>query len=127
VREHPAYRSDSVVTEEIAYDLMQTCRAIGEGKLACPELLGSATIESGEAVFFMSIDELQSLAYLVDPEDAYERQLVGRLAPTDKAKLIQKFFHQPKTLTRLGSFSKTLPRKSSTRNIGPVPIAEAKT
>jgi glutamate--cysteine ligase catalytic subunit len=45
VRSHPAYRGDSVVTDEIAYDLMIACRDIGEGKLHVPELLGNIEIE----------------------------------------------------------------------------------
>ena len=44
VTSHPSYRGDSVVTEEIAYDLMMTCKGIGEGTIACPELLGSVRI-----------------------------------------------------------------------------------
>jgi glutamate--cysteine ligase catalytic subunit len=45
VRNHPAYQHDSVVTDEIAYDLMLACRDIGEGKLHIPELLGEVTID----------------------------------------------------------------------------------
>jgi glutamate--cysteine ligase catalytic subunit len=45
VRSHPAYRKDSVVTDEIAYDLMMACRDIGQGNLHIPELLGNVTID----------------------------------------------------------------------------------
>lgn len=45
VRTHPAYKGDSVVSDEIAYDLMMTCRDIGEGKLHIPELLGDVNIK----------------------------------------------------------------------------------
>jgi glutamate--cysteine ligase catalytic subunit len=45
VRTHPAYKGDSVVTDEIAYDLMVACRDIGEGKLHIPELLGGVRID----------------------------------------------------------------------------------
>jgi glutamate--cysteine ligase catalytic subunit len=45
VRNHPAYKGDSVVSDEIAYDLMIACRDIGEGTLHIPELLGSITID----------------------------------------------------------------------------------
>jgi glutamate--cysteine ligase catalytic subunit len=45
VRNHPAYKGDSVVSDEIAYDLMITCRDIGEGRLHVPELLGNVKIE----------------------------------------------------------------------------------
>merc|ERR1719198_987078 len=44
VRNHPSYKGDSVVSDEIAYDLMIACRDIGLGKLHVPELLGNVTI-----------------------------------------------------------------------------------
>lgn len=40
VRGHPSYKGDSVVSEEIAYDLMVACKEIGEGKRHEPTLLG---------------------------------------------------------------------------------------
>ena len=45
VRSHPSYKNDSVVNDEIAYDLMKACKDIGEGKLQVPELLGKIMIE----------------------------------------------------------------------------------
>lgn len=45
VTTHPAYKQDSRVTEEIAYDLVNACQEIGLGKRACPELLGDRTIK----------------------------------------------------------------------------------
>lgn len=45
VRNHPAYKNDSVVSDEIAYDLMIACRDIGLGRLHVPELLGDVAIE----------------------------------------------------------------------------------
>eukprot|EP00736_Rhodelphis_marinus_P011572 Rmarinus@m.24135 len=39
VREHPAYKKDSVVSEEIQNDLMDACHLIGTGKMAAPEIL----------------------------------------------------------------------------------------
>lgn len=45
VRAHPDYAHDSVVSSSIAYDLVQTCQAIGEGSVQCPELLGEFRIE----------------------------------------------------------------------------------
>jgi glutamate--cysteine ligase catalytic subunit len=45
VRSHPAYKNDSVVNDEIAYDLMVACRDIGVGKLHVPELLGNVEID----------------------------------------------------------------------------------
>ena len=44
---HPAYAKDSVVTQEIAFDVLQRCRAVSEGKDAAPKLLG--TYASGSA------------------------------------------------------------------------------
>jgi len=40
VAKHPAYKNDSVISEEIAYDLMVACKQIGEGTRHEPELLG---------------------------------------------------------------------------------------
>lgn len=40
VTSHAAYNKDSVVSEEIAYDLLDTCRKIGEGSVRVPELMG---------------------------------------------------------------------------------------
>jgi len=41
VRSHPAYKFDSVVSDEIAYDLLQRCNELAAGTTAAPELLGS--------------------------------------------------------------------------------------
>ncbi|KAI0565624.1 Glutamate--cysteine ligase [Gracilaria domingensis] len=40
IRQHPAYRGDSVVSQEINYDLMLTLKGISNGEIAAPELLG---------------------------------------------------------------------------------------
>ncbi|CAO3685086.1 unnamed protein product [Umbelopsis vinacea] len=40
VQNHPAYKHDSVVSEEINYDLMKTIEKISNGELEIPELLG---------------------------------------------------------------------------------------
>ncbi len=45
VRSHPNYKGDSVVSHEIAYDLMIACKEIGEGKRHEPELLGDFFID----------------------------------------------------------------------------------
>ena len=45
VRTHSAYKFDSVVSDEIAYDLMVACKEIGEGKRHVPELLGNVHID----------------------------------------------------------------------------------
>lgn len=42
---HPAYQHDSVITQEIAYDLMVASASIGEGTLQAPDLLGDVVIE----------------------------------------------------------------------------------
>jgi glutamate--cysteine ligase catalytic subunit len=45
VRNHPAYKHDSVVSDEIAYDLTLACTQIGLGRLHVPELLGDMKIK----------------------------------------------------------------------------------
>lgn len=45
VRNHPSYKGDSVVSNEIAYDLMVACTNIGLGMLHVPELLGNVKVE----------------------------------------------------------------------------------
>lgn len=45
VRNHPAYKGDSVVSQEIAYDLMVACKEIGEGTRHERELLGNFRID----------------------------------------------------------------------------------
>jgi glutamate--cysteine ligase catalytic subunit len=52
VREHPAYKKDSNVGQEVAYDLVQTIQKIGEGQLHIPEMQGKyrvAPIKRSEA------------------------------------------------------------------------------
>lgn len=44
VQKHPSYKQDSVVSPDIAYDLMMTCNAIGTGEIHCPEILGDLHI-----------------------------------------------------------------------------------
>jgi glutamate--cysteine ligase catalytic subunit len=44
VTTHPAYRQDSVVSQEIAFDLVKTCHEVAMGKKHIPELLGAHTI-----------------------------------------------------------------------------------
>lgn len=40
IRRHPRYNGDSVVTDEINYDLMKNLQGITRGEIAAPELLG---------------------------------------------------------------------------------------
>lgn len=44
VTSHAAYKGDSVVSPEIAHDLMRACKDIGEGALRVPELYGDIKI-----------------------------------------------------------------------------------
>ena len=45
VLNHPAYKYDSVVTDEISYDLLVACDEIVKGKLKVPELFGQFSDE----------------------------------------------------------------------------------
>ena len=38
VRTHPSYKFDSVVSQEICYDLLKKCEKISSGEEPCPEL-----------------------------------------------------------------------------------------
>mmetsp|Transcript_114329 Transcript_114329/g.262359 ORF Transcript_114329/g.262359 Transcript_114329/m.262359 type:complete len:776 (-) Transcript_114329:244-2571(-) len=44
VTSHPDYKKDSKVPASAAYDLVKECQLIGEGKKACPEVLGTNVI-----------------------------------------------------------------------------------
>jgi glutamate--cysteine ligase catalytic subunit len=58
VRSHPAYKGDSVISDEIAYDLVQTCTDIGLGKSHIPELLGNVFIDpiTAEGAYEVKLD-----------------------------------------------------------------------
>ena len=58
VRSHPAYKGDSVVSDEIAYDLMKVCSDIGLGKVHIPELLGDLVFDeiSAEGAYEVKLD-----------------------------------------------------------------------
>jgi glutamate--cysteine ligase catalytic subunit len=45
VTKHPAYNKDSVISHEVAYDLLVACKEIGEGVRPCPEILGDVEID----------------------------------------------------------------------------------
>jgi len=66
VRNHPAYKFDSVVSDEIAYDLMIICKDIGEGNIQVPELLGNVTIDK------------------ITAEGAYETKLDSKRVKNDR-------------------------------------------
>ena len=38
VSEHPKYKFDSIVSEEIAYDLLWKIQLIASGEIKCPEM-----------------------------------------------------------------------------------------
>jgi hypothetical protein len=40
VSHHPNYKHDSVISQEIAHDLLVTCKRIGEGIEPCQPILG---------------------------------------------------------------------------------------
>ena len=78
VRAHPAYKFDSVVSDEIAYDLLKACRDIGEGTLHVPELLGDVTVDP------------------VTPEGAYDAQLSSTRAQNQKIfDLLKRYTNRP--------------------------------
>jgi len=78
VQSHPAYKHDSVISDEIAHDLMIACKDFGEGKLRIPELLGSVTIDR------------------VRKEDAYGQVLTGRLSSQERSELVQNLMGRAK-------------------------------
>ena len=74
VRTHPAYKKDSVVSPEIAYDLTIACRDIGLGKLHVPELLGNVKIDP------------------IGPDQAYETKLDSTRIQNDRlVDLLQRY------------------------------------
>jgi len=74
VRKHPAYKGDSIVNDEIAYDLVKTCTDIGLGKIHVPELLGDVVIDP------------------VTEEGAYEVKLESTRAQNDRIlELLQRY------------------------------------
>ncbi|KAL7567602.1 hypothetical protein ACA910_000199 [Epithemia clementina (nom. ined.)] len=66
VLSHPKYNRDSVISDEIAYDLMIACKEIGEGKRHVPEILGDVVIEP------------------ITPEGAYDVKLGSRRAHNEQ-------------------------------------------
>ncbi|CAM9700318.1 unnamed protein product [Phaeothamnion confervicola] len=78
VRAHPAYRGDSVVPEEVAHDLLEECRAIGEGRRQAPELLGDLVIRP------------------IVPEGSYDVKLTSALVSSGRRReLVAKYRHRP--------------------------------
>ena len=77
VAAHPAYKQDSVVSPVIAHDLLMACQAIGNGTLACPEVLGSSVV----------IDRVRA-------EDAYGALLAGALDPAERSELLNRLMQR---------------------------------
>jgi glutamate--cysteine ligase catalytic subunit len=89
VRSHPSYAGDSVVTKDIALDLMMACKEIGEGTRHEPDLLGD-----------FKIDEISTAG-------AYDVKLEGKKVQNDDLiKLLQRYSHRQ-------SFSDTNSRRNS--------------
>jgi len=74
LRSHPDYNFDSVVTESMAYDLVEACNEIAHGQRACPELL-NVEIEP------------------ITRQGQYEIPLFGeKLSSTERKKLLEKLW-----------------------------------
>jgi glutamate--cysteine ligase catalytic subunit len=87
VQRHPAYQHDSVVSPEIAHDLMEACNGVGEGSLHVTELLGDIKIDR------------------VRKEDAYGQVLAGRLSSKERSELVKALIkragvHRPDHIAR---------------------------
>ena len=50
VSSHPQYKRDSVISQEVAYDLLMRCKQVGEGGVPCPEILGDIIIDRLDCV-----------------------------------------------------------------------------
>lgn len=75
LRSHPDYKFDSVVSEGMAYDLVEACNEIAHGHRACPELLGEVEIEP------------------ITRQGQYEIPLFGeKLSSTERRKLLEKLW-----------------------------------
>lgn len=73
VQEHPKYKQDSIVSDEIAYDLMIACDEIGCGRRKCPEVVGNFP------VFEIAKDE----------PSPFPRRLPGRMDENEKIHLME--------------------------------------
>lgn len=47
---HPDYKEDSVVSESVCYDLMNTLQRISQGELGAPELFGKPTSKTSDVL-----------------------------------------------------------------------------
>jgi len=77
IRNHKAYKGDSVVSDEIAYDLMVACKEIGEGARHVPELLGDFKIKP------------------ISTADAYDKKLDSARVKNDEIlKLLRRYTYR---------------------------------
>jgi len=85
VAEHPDYKKDSVISEEIAYDLMVACKDIGEGTRHVPELLGDLRFDkiTTEGAYDVKLDS--KLVHSDDQLLELLKRYSGRISSTEKA------------------------------------------
>ncbi len=89
VSSHPSYKGDSVISQDIAYDLMMACKEIGEGTRHESDLLGDFKIDP------------------ISPRGAYDVKLEGRKVKNDDLmQLVRRYANrQSFTETRKHSIS----------------------
>lgn len=103
VTSHPGYKNDSVVPQDVAFDLMMAAKAVGEGAKTAPELLGNARVAP------------------INPAEAYGSVLKGRLSETERSALLSKYSSRA-----LLSRGECTPRgKARTQSLGKVPGSHA--
>lgn len=78
VSNHPAYTHDSIISPEVAHDLLMACKQVGEGVLPCPDILGDIVIDR------------------VRPQDAAGQVLEGRLNSEERRKLMKRLVKRAK-------------------------------
>ena len=72
VTTHPAYNNDSFISQEIQYDLVKACDAIGSGQMLCPEILGKHVVTP------------------ICANDAYGTMMKGKLTASERSSLLNK-------------------------------------
>ena len=50
VGKHPEYKHDSIISDNISYDLLETCNRITRGEESCPELLMTYDTKTGSTI-----------------------------------------------------------------------------
>ena len=116
---HPDYKQDSVVSPSIAYDLLMRCQGIGEGQILCPEVVGNFEVEKWVETHYARIIlecNPHCFWYRIRKEDAYGKQLAGRLSHDQRGELVKKLIKRAQTprpdhiargKSRTGTFSFT--------------------